>query len=161
PGQRRRVVAELADDGADEPAVAVLDDEPMAELAPAAPPQPIRPFKAIPFGVLFQRDPDRLFRGRAEAEVSPDGLRIRLRNRRDLWVSVGGQHPARYVGGNRLAVFLDGREVTLAVVRPRTDLNRLTRDVAAFLNGTRAELNGRSYGLPWKLALLPWLAVAL
>jgi hypothetical protein len=158
--ERRRIVAEHAEP--DEPAVALLDEEsPTAEPFRAAPAGPAKPFKAVPFGVVFHSDPDRLFRGRAEAEVSTEGLRVRLRGRRDLWVAVCGAHPACYLGGNRIAVFLDGREVTLAVVKQRTDLNRLARDVVAFLNGDRAELNGRGYSLPWKLALLPWLAVAL
>jgi hypothetical protein len=162
PGERRRLVAELAEPGRDEPAIALVDDEsPSAEALPVGPARPSKPFKPVSFGVLFRRDPDRLFHGRAEAEISAEGLRVRLRSRRDLWVAIRGAHPARYLGGNRIAVFLDGRVVTLAVVKHRTDLDRLAHDVVAVLDGTRAELNGRGYGLPWRLALLPWLAVAV
>jgi hypothetical protein len=156
--RQRAAAAERA-----EAAVAILDEEiPAAtEPLPDAPTRPTKPFKAVPFAVLFTRDPDRLFKGRAEADLSLDGLRVRLRNRRDLWVSVCSAHPARYVGGNRVVVFLDGREVTLTLVKARTDLNKLARDVAAFLNGGRAELKSRDYRLPWKLTLVPWLALAV
>ena len=51
--------------------------------------------------------------------------------------------------------------MTVALVKARTDLNRLARDVVAFLTGRRAEVNGRAYALPWKLTLVPWLALAV
>ena len=156
---RKLVVATLADDtvvATAEPD-AVPSNEPLAD----APTRPTKPFKTVPFGVVFLHDPDRLLRGRVEAELTLDGLRVRLRSRHALWVPVLGPHPARYLGGNRLAVFLDGREVTVALVKERTDLNRLARDVADFLNGRRAAIKGRAYALPWKLTLMPWLALAV
>ncbi len=161
--RKRVVVAELAHDASEDVVVATLESDaaPAAEPQTDLPTRPTKPFKTVSFGLLFFHDPDRLLRGRVEAELTLDGLRVRLRSRHALYVPVLGPHPARYLGGNRLAVFLDGREVTVALVKARTDLNRLARDVAAFLNGRRAEVNGRAYALPWKLTLLPWLALAV
>jgi len=58
-------------------------------------------------------------------------------------------------------VFLDGREVILALVKARTDLSKLARDAVAFLSGQREGLSAKDYQLPWKLALLPWLALGI
>ena len=162
PPQRKPVAAELAADRGGDAVVVVLEEsaEEAAELAPSASTRPTKPFKPVPFSILITHDPDRLFRGRAESDISLDGLRVRVR-RRDLWVTVCGPHQARYLGLNRIAVFLDGREVTLTLVKERTDLNRLARDVVDFLNGRRAELKARDYLLPWKITLLPWLAVVV
>ena len=121
----------------------------------------MRPFKTLTFTVAFVHDPDRLFRGRADAALSPDGLRVRLRSRREFWVPSHAAHAARYLGGNRLAVVLDGRPVVLAVVKQFADLNRLAQDTVAFLNGARDGLEMKDYRLPWKLSLLPWLAVVI
>jgi hypothetical protein len=153
----RRAV--LAPGPEDRPGDAASEPPAAVGPTPAVAARPTQAFRPLTFAVLLAHDPDRLLHGRADAELSVDGLRVRLRSRRDLWAGVCGQHPARYVGGNRLAVFLDGREVTLTLVRRGTDLNRLARDVVAYLNGGRASLDLRDYRLPWKLTLLPWLAV--
>src|SRR5262249_53356067 len=105
--------------------------------------------------------PDRLLRGRAEAEIGLEGLRVRLRGRRDLYATVCGPHPARYLGDNQIAVHLDGREIVLTLLRASTDLTRLARDTVTFLNGEKPGLDVRDYRLPWRMRLAPWLAVAV
>ena len=127
----------------------------------AVPAVETRSFKPISLGVEFIHDPDRLFRGRAEAELTSDGLRLRLRSRRDFWVPARGSQPARYIGANRIVLFLDGREVTIALTKQCTDLNHLAANVTAFLNGERTGLDLADYRLPRLLALMPWLALAI
>ncbi len=162
PAPRKRAIVETAVAvESQDVAVAIVEDDDLESEPPSQPQRSIKPFKPIPFSVFFGRDPDRLFRGRAEAELSADGLRIRLRSRRDLWVTIGSPHPVRYLGGNRIAVFLDGREVVLSLARTRTNLDRLARDAVAMLNGERMAMNGRDYALPWKLTLIPWLAATV
>jgi hypothetical protein len=157
-----RVEMEPAADGS--VATAIREDEEPLVATPVAAPvreRPTKPFRPVLFAVQFARDPDRLLRGQADSEIALEGLRIRLRGRRDLYASVCGPHPARYLGGNRLAVFLDGREVVLNVIRGNTDLTKLARDMAAFLNGEKAALDNRDYRLPWRLRLSPWLALGV
>jgi hypothetical protein len=67
--------------------------------------------------------------------------------------------PVRYLGGNRLAVPLDDREIELAVGDLTLYRQRLARDVATFLSGDRVLPWAPDYRWPWYVYLL-WLAPA-
>jgi hypothetical protein len=56
--------------------------------------------------------------------------------------------PAEYLGENRFAVTLKGRQVEWAVVKGFTDQYRLARDVVAGLAGEKKALRARDYALP-------------
>jgi hypothetical protein len=126
-----------------------------AKAAPKAGPER----KSFVFPVLVSRDPDRVLRGRMDAELTGDGLYLRRPRQAPAFAAVGA--PARYLGGSRLVVTVEGREVELSVVQPRASVHHLAQDAAAFLNGRRALPAPRDYHLPWYLFALPAAAVLL
>jgi hypothetical protein len=89
--------------------------------------------------------------------VSPRGLRLVSGNQDEVFVPLGT--PVRYLGGNRLAVPLDDREIELAIGNLTIYRQRLARDVATFLSGDRALPWPADYHWPWYVYLL-WLAPA-
>jgi uncharacterized Zn finger protein (UPF0148 family) len=148
---------ELAVEEFEEAAVWV---EPVAEAAPLRKPaRESAPARALVFPVLVTRDPDRVLRGRMEAELTADGLHLRKPRQAPAFAAVGG--PARYLGANRLVVTVEGREVELTVVKPWTSVYHLARDTASFLSGKGDFPNGRAYDVPWILFTLPSVFVAL
>jgi hypothetical protein len=148
---------ELAVEEFEEAAVWV---EPVAEAAPLRKPaRESAPARALVFPVLVTRDPDRVLRGRMEAELTADGLHLRKPRQAPAFAAVGG--PARYLGANRLVATIEGREVELTVVKPWTSVYHLARDTAGFLSGKGDFPNGRAYDVPWILFALPSVFVAL
>src|SRR5262245_28993358 len=113
---------------------------------------------ALRFTAVVPSDPEGAFEGAWDAEVTRDGLLLR-RGETELLVPVGG--PARHLGGNRLEVRVEGREVLLQVRRPRTHLTRLARDLASFLDGQSPRPRAAEYGLPWLLYLTPALVLGV
>jgi hypothetical protein len=121
---------------------------PASEPAQVRPARPARRHSFVPlrFPVLVQADPDRVLKGRLDAEVSADGLSLRQGKKLDVELPVGTR--ARYLGKNQFAVSVDDRDVTLAAVPPRQYQHRLARDVVDFLRGERASLRAQDYRLP-------------
>ena len=111
------------------------------------------PVKALVFSVLVARDPDRVLRGRMEAELTAEGLYLRKPRQAPVFAPVGGR--VLYLGANRLVVTVEGREVELTVVKPWTSVYHLARDTAGFLGGKGDFPNGRAYDVPWYLYALP------
>jgi hypothetical protein len=74
-----------------------------------------------------------------------------------VFVTVGT--PVRYLGGNRLLVPLDDREIELAVGNLTLYRQRLARDVARFLSGDRELPRSAEYRWSWYIYPL-WLAPA-
>jgi hypothetical protein len=98
------------------------------------------------FRVEVKSDPDGDMQGAYLARCRPRGLRLERGDEKVL-LPIGA--PARYLGGNRFEVELDGRPVQMAVSRDwRTALHRLTRDVVGFLEGKRPALMAADYVLP-------------
>jgi hypothetical protein len=134
--------------------------EPAAEVAPSRrPPRVSAPERTLSFPVVVTRDPDRILRGRMDAELTADGLYLRKPRQAPAFAAVGGR--THYLGANRLIVTVEGREVELTVVKPWTSVYHLARDTAGFLGGKGDFPNGRAYHVPWILYLLPSLFVAL
>jgi LSD1 subclass zinc finger protein len=115
------------------------------------------PEKPLTFTAKVKKDPYRAFSGSVRAEVTARGLRLAGGPRAQAFVPVGT--PVRYLGGNRLAVPLDDREVEIAVANRTVYRQRLARDVAAFLSGDRELPRPADYRWPWYAYLL-WLAPA-
>ena len=149
---------------------------PISSEAPVAPPPRLEPVpgarwpragarpKAAPkrafvFPVMVSRDPDRVLRGPMDGELTAEGLYLRKLRQPPAFAAVGTR--ARYLGSNRLLVTVEGREVELAVVKPRASTYHLARDTAEFLNGKGLFPNPRAYALPWYLYAIPPLFVAL
>jgi hypothetical protein len=89
--------------------------------------------------------------------VTVHGLRLYAGRKEEVCVPVGT--PVRYLGGNRLLVPLDDRDIELAVGHLLIYRQRLARDVATFLSGDRAQPRPGDYRWPWYVVLL-WLAPA-
>ncbi|HEV3263593.1 MAG TPA: hypothetical protein VG013_42550 [Gemmataceae bacterium] len=104
-----------------------------------------RPFE---FKAVIKRDPDKSLKGAYQARVTPRGLRLTKAKKDPFLVPVGT--PVTYLGGNRLALTLDGREVEVHVTKFRSYQQRLARDVAAFLKGKK-QLDPGSYAMEWYL----------
>jgi hypothetical protein len=134
--------------------------DPAAEVAPSRKPARVSaPGRTLAFPVLVTRDPDRILRGRMDAELTADGLYLRKPRQAPAFAAVGGR--THYLGANRLIVTVEGREVELTVVKPWTSVYHLARDTAGFLGGKGDFPNGRTYDVPWILYVLPSLFVAL
>jgi hypothetical protein len=118
-----------------------------------------RRFPPLRFPVQVQADPDKTLKGRLEAELNADGLSLRQGKKDIADVPVGTR--ARYLGKNQLAVTVDDRQVTLAVVPPRQYQHRLARDIVAFLRGERASLRSADYLVPIPLYLVTLLPVSV
>ena len=131
------------------------DDEPVwiEPVAEAAPPKTAgrktAEGRTFAFPVLVTRDPDRVLRGRMDAELTDRGLHLRKPRQQPAFAAVGGK--ARYLGANRLVVTVEGREVELVIDKPWTSNYHLARDVAGFLNGQRGFPERRAYTVPWYL----------
>lgn len=69
--------------------------------------------------------------------------------------------PAEYLKGSRLAVELEQGRVELTIQKPFHYLFRLTRDVAALLNGKKRALNAGDYRMPWYLYIPILLPVGI
>jgi hypothetical protein len=87
--------------------------------------------KGLTFGVFITRDSDRELRGRVEAELSDEGLYL-YKGDSSLRV-LPGRGTARYRGGNRFALKVEGRQLELTLIK----------------------------GLPWYLSLMPLLALGI
>ena len=149
-------------DAAPAPAAVMESEEEPVEVQPvteAVPARKAAPLRALVFPVLVTRDPDRVLRGRMDGELTADGLHLRKTRMPPAFAAVGGR--ARYLGGNRLVVTVEGREVELSVVKPWTSTYHLAKDTAAFLNGKGDFPDGRAYSIPWFLYAIPPLFIAL
>ena len=150
---------------AEESPVVAAAEEPVwveSVAAVAPPPRAGRPGAAahsFAFPVLVTRDPDRVLRGRMDAELTAAGLHLRKPRQQPAFAAVGGK--ARYLGANRLVVTVEGREVELVIDQAWTSTYHLARDVAGFLNGQRGFPDRRAYRVPWYLYWLPALFVVL
>ena len=160
------VTANSAEDEAP-PIVAVAEDEDepvwVEPVAEAAPPKKAGrkadEERSFAFPVLVTGDPDRVLRGRMEAELTDRGLHLRKPRQPPAFAAVGGQ--ARYLGANRLVVTIEGRQVELVIDKSWTSNYHLAKDVAGYLNGQRDFPDRRAYSIPWILYCLPVLFVAL
>lgn len=94
------------------------EDEAPAEIPP------------MKLGARILSDPAGRLRGVYPAELSRDGLRL-TRKAEEVRIPVGTR--VESAGGNRIAVPMEGRVVTLAVSRMGLYPDRLARAVAAFL----------------------------
>jgi phage FluMu protein Com len=127
-------------------------DEDMEEVRPIR----RRSFPPLKTPVVIEKDPDKVFKGQMQAELSAEGLSLRQGKKHDLLLPVGT--PARYVGKNKLAVTIDDREVTVIIANPRTYQNRLAQDIVAFLKGDKTYLRAKDYVIPlglYALTVLP------
>jgi hypothetical protein len=141
------------------PAAVLATDEEILTVE-AAPAPAVRAFQPIRFIALITRDPDGTLKGRMLAEISADGLRLsRQDGRINLQSPVGAT--ARYLGQNRLAVTVQGREIQMLVFKANARQEQLARDVAAFLNGKRPTLNPHSYSAVWYLIVASLLPLTL
>jgi hypothetical protein len=114
------------------------------------------PGRPLAFRVRILRDPQRVLYGSFQARLTDRGLTLSKAGDDDLLLPLGT--PARYMGGNCMAVRHDGRNVVLAVTKFGAWRAGLARDLAGFLNGDRGALAARKYRLPWYVflpALLP------
>jgi hypothetical protein len=107
---------------------------------PAGPAGSPRPFL---FRVRVFYDPARRLAGELQARISAGGLELRDRRDELFTVPIGGK--ARYLGGPRLAVTLDGREVTLVLTQARCQQVALARDLVLFLAGKKPPLRLDDY----------------
>src|SRR6202035_3097275 len=109
----------------------------------------------LAFSVAIKSDPERLLKGVYQATVTPRGLRLSKAKAKPFLVPIGSL--VTYLGGNRLSIILDQREVEIRINKFRSYQNRLARDVAALLKkGNPLDPDG--YSLEWYLfipAILP------
>jgi hypothetical protein len=106
--------------------------------------------------LAVRRDPAGKVKGLWRGRVTGEGLLLRQKGRPDVLVRVGDL--ARHLGGNRLEVCWDGRDVELAVAEFALYQNSLARDLCRFLNGEIPPPSKRNYAIPAALyipALLP------
>jgi hypothetical protein len=97
-------------------------------------------------------------RGSFKGELTRNGLRLHQKGV-DFELPIGT--PAAYRGGNRLSLPLEGREVVVALARPRWYTARLARDVADFLNGRRPMPRAADYQVPSSLLVLAMLPLGI
>ncbi len=126
-------------------------------VGPVAVPRKTDDVAALPFKLRakVKKDPYRIFKGTIRAEVSRSGLHLSSGRKDQAFVPVGT--PVRYLGGNRIVVPLDDRDVELAVGNRTVYRQRLARDVARFLSGDRELPRPAEFRWPWYVYLL-WLA---
>jgi hypothetical protein len=131
-----------------------------APLVAAATAVAAKSFPPIRFVVLITRDPDQTLKGRLGAEISAEGLTLtRADGGVEARAPVGSS--ARYLGLNRLAVTIQGREVQMLLFKGGANQDRLTRDVAGFLDGKRPSLHPYDYARVWYVVLAALLPLAL
>jgi Concanavalin A-like lectin/glucanases superfamily len=138
------------------------DDLTPAVAAPAhvAATSPVQPFPPIRFVVLITRDPDRALKGRLSAVVAPDGLTLsRADGRVEVRIPIGSV--THYLGLNRLALTVEGREVQMLVFKGSANQDRLARDLAAFLSGQRHALHPHDYARVWYVVMVALLPLGL
>jgi hypothetical protein len=113
--------------------------------------------------VKVKRDPERLLQSKGFlADFGPDGLPLLDHRGETVWASVGS--PARHLGGNWLEVTVNGQPVEVTITRMGFYQERLTCDIAEYLQGKRTRLDESSYRLPnafYPLIALPLFAVCL
>jgi hypothetical protein len=143
-------------------------------LSPSPPPLPARatdpapgrdePSEFAPLALFVKvKNPDeglmgRMLMGRMKAKLTPEGLSWKSEGR-DVLLPVGCG--AAYRGENILSVQHEGRDLELIVYKPFHSEHRLARDIAAFLDGGRAEFRGADYRFPWYLIVLSVLPAFL
>jgi hypothetical protein len=140
----------------------LADDEPAKVAPPAAVQTTVKPTaerKPLVFPVIVSRDPDRILRGRMDAELTGDGLYLRRPRSSPAFAALGA--PARYLGGPRFVLTVEGREVEVTVVKPGSSINHLAKDTVEYLNGRGPLPEAHAYRLPWYLFVLPAAAVLL
>jgi WD40 repeat protein len=106
--------------------------------------------------LAVRRDPAGKVKGLWRGRVTGEGLLLRQKGSPDGQVRVGD--PARYVGGNRLEVRWEGRDVELTVAEFVLYQHSLARDLCRFLHGEIPPPQKRNYAIPAALyvpALLP------
>jgi hypothetical protein len=153
-------VAEHFDDVMPVPSTVAVPPVARAVEVPSVQATPVTSGKRFPpirFVILITRDPQHLLKGRLSGEVSSDGLTLsRTDGTVETRIPIGSA--TRYLGLNRLAIVLDGREVQMLVFKANANQDRLTRDLAAFLNRQRPTLRPHDYSRVWYVvvaALLP------
>jgi hypothetical protein len=143
-------------------AAPVRQDEEVLDVLPADPPPPSPDARAtgpaVTFTVQVQKDPLKRLKGRFQATLTPDGLRLR---RGKAEVLIPRNTEAEYQGRNRLAIELEGRTVQLQIVKWISYQNRLTEDLVSYLHGKRESLPARDYSLPWYLTALVVLPMGI
>jgi WD40 repeat protein len=95
--------------------------------------------------MAVKNDPRRALKGNFQATVTSAGIRLVQGKKVEVVVAVGT--PAQYLGGNRLALLLDGQPVTFAVSHLAWYQARLARDLVAFLSGELPTINSADYRL--------------
>jgi LSD1 subclass zinc finger protein len=118
----------------------------------------VRPFRPLRFAVVISKDPDKQLKGRFEATLARDGLRLKSKEH-DLLVPVGTE--ARHAKGHVLTVTVEDRQVDLAIFSFTLYKELLAHDVAEFLQGKRRRLNPDKYRLPWYLYLPAFLPLGI
>ena len=112
----------------------------------------------LKLGVRVDHDPSGRLEGAYPAELVPEGLRLTRRDEAVL-IPVGAKVETR--GGNRIAVPLEGRVVTLAVSRMGSYPDRLAQGVADFLARRAGLPVVADYAIPRALMVLALLPVGI
>jgi LSD1 subclass zinc finger protein len=110
----------------------------------------------LEFKAVVRNDPDKDLKGIFQCLLSADGLRLRQGQKQDIHIAVGVK--ARYLGGDRFAVPIEGRTVEWSVAGWTIYTQRLARDLCRFLAGERRPLAAGEYSIPLYLfvpAVLP------
>jgi hypothetical protein len=120
-----------------------------------------RDFEPLELRATVTKDSEKELKGQYLARISPDGLYLLKGKKEVLQVPVGVQ--AEHMKGNQMAVNQGDRRVQLSLFSWGWYPRRLTRDVAAFLNGELEGLDRAAYKMPWYLLLpaLPPLGIPI
>ena len=106
--------------------------------------------KPLEVKVVIKKDPDKVLDGTYQALVTSRGLKLSKKKERPVLIPIGT--PARYVGGNRLTVTLDGRQVEIRVSQFLIYQKRLAKDLAKYLK-SKKRLNPAGYKMEWYLLI--------
>jgi WD40 repeat protein/DNA-directed RNA polymerase subunit RPC12/RpoP len=116
-------------------------------------------FPPIEIKVKICKDPAAVLKGQFQATLQPDGLTIHQGRKLTHFVPRGSL--AKHLGGNRLLVSLDDRQIELALVKFGCYEKRLAADVTAFLNGQKPTLSVNDYNRSWYLGAVCTLPLAM
>ncbi|HWG47062.1 MAG TPA: hypothetical protein VN688_30135 [Gemmataceae bacterium] len=113
----------------------------------------------VTFTAIVRNDPEKLLKGRHQGSLSPEGVRLQQGKKRTALIPLGT--PAKYLGGSRLAIELDGRTVQLQIAKWISYQNRLAEDLVSYLHGDRSSLPNSSYILPWYFVVFVLLPIGI
>jgi WD40 repeat protein/mono/diheme cytochrome c family protein len=113
----------------------------------------------LEFKASVKNDPERTLKGVLQARIDRHGLRLRRGKKLDLVLPSGT--PARHLAGNRVAVRVGERDVTLAVMKFGAYQTRLADDLVEFLTGRRGAMDPGGYRLEWYLYVPAALPLAI